>query len=191
MKKSRILFAFLIFVVLGGATWFAASNDRIGKVFNDDDPDRPPTGNEISREEYLLRRNEYLDMLRGYDTAQQDSRTNAVREMERSEQELRARGEQPDTSWVPLGPAPIPNGSTSYSGRASAIAVHPSNPDIVYLGTAQGGLYRSLNGGTTWTPLMDSALTLAIGAIAISPSDPTTIYVGTGESTLCFSVSFV
>ena len=53
------------------------------------------------------------------------------------------------------------------SGRTIAIAVHPTNPDIVYVGTANGGLYRTINGGTTWTPLMDSADSLAIGAIAI------------------------
>jgi hypothetical protein len=192
MNKRRLLLLLIILGVLGASTWFIASNDLIGKVFNDDDPDRSPTGNEISREEYLLRRNEHLDMLRGYDTAQQESRTNSIREMERGERELISRGEQPQTAWVPLGPSPIPiNGSTTYSGRVSAIAVHPTNPEIVYLGTAQGGLYRSPNGGTTWTPLMDSALTLAIGAIAISPSDPTTIYVGTGESTLCNSGCFI
>ncbi len=62
--------------------------------------------------------------------------------------------------WNPIGPAPIPNGQTTgrsdpVSGRTIAIAVHPTNPDIVYVGTANGGLYRTTNGGTTWTPLMD------------------------------------
>ncbi len=45
-----------------------------------------------------------------------------------------------------------------------------------------GGLYRTLDGGTTWTPLMDNADSLAIGAIAIAPSNPEIVYVGTGES---------
>jgi hypothetical protein len=59
--------------------------------------------------------------------------------------------------------------------------VHPTNPNIVYVGAAQGGVYRSLDGGATWTPLMDSALSLAIGAIAIDPLNPSTVFVGTGE----------
>ncbi|HEX4604006.1 MAG TPA: MBG domain-containing protein [Candidatus Angelobacter sp.] len=93
------------------------------------------------------------------------------------------------TPWTPLGPAPIPNGQTTgvsqaVSGRVTVIAVHPTNENIVYVGTAQGGLYRSLNGGTTWTPLMDKALSLAIGSIAIDPLDPTTVVVGTGEGNL-------
>jgi hypothetical protein len=66
----------------------------------------------------------------------------------------------------------------------TVIAVHPTNENIVYVGTAQGGLYRSLNGGATWTPLTDNALSLAIGSIAIDPLDPTTLVVGTGEGNL-------
>ena len=68
------------------------------------------------------------------------------------------------------------------SGRTISIAVHPTNPNIAFAGTAQGGLYRTLDGGTTWTPLMDSAQSLAIGAVAFAPSDPTIVYVGTGEA---------
>ena len=91
--------------------------------------------------------------------------------------------------WTPLGPAPIPNGQTTgisqaVSGRVTAIVVHPTNENIVYVGTAQGGLYRSLNSGATWTPLTDNALSLAIGSIAIDPLDPTTLVVGTGEGNL-------
>jgi hypothetical protein len=91
--------------------------------------------------------------------------------------------------WTALGPAPIPNGQTTtvsqaVSGRVTNIVVHPTNENIVYVGTAQGGVYRSLNGGSTWTPLMDDALTLAIGSIALDPLDPTTLFVGTGEGNL-------
>jgi MBG domain (YGX type)/Bacterial Ig-like domain (group 3) len=92
-------------------------------------------------------------------------------------------------AWSPLGPAPIPNGQTTsislpVSGRVTSIAVHPTNENIVYVGTAQGGLYRSLDGGTTWTALMDDSLSLAVGSVAIDPLDPTTIFVGTGEGNL-------
>ncbi len=195
MKKSNVLLLIIISAVLAGSTWFIAANDLIGKFFNESDPDLP-MGAKIDREEYLRMRIEQMDMLRGYDTATQQSRTNAVREMERSEQALKAHlraTDQPEAAaWKPIGPAPIPvNANTSYSGRVSAIAVHPTNPDIAYVGTAQGGLYRTLDGGAHWTPLMDDALTIAIGAVAISPSDPTTIFVGTGESTLCGSGCYI
>lgn len=156
-------------------------------IFSQMEPDLP-SGVKIDKQEYRRLRNEHLSMLRGLDTADQGSRSEAIRAMEESERELRRNpdSEDPASSWVSIGPAPIPNGQTvgrtdPVSGRVSSIAVHPTNPTTVYVGTAQGGLYRSLNGGTTWTPLLDSALSLAIGSVAIAPSDPTTVFVGTGE----------
>lgn len=190
----------LLIGVMAASTWFVARNDLIGKAFNEGSPDTPVIFGKLDKhadmETYLRARNEFLDDLRGFDTAKQDSREKAVREMEQSElalaNRLNSQGRPAEAAWKALGPAPIPvSASTSYSGRVSAIAVHPTNPDIVYVGTAQGGLYRSMDGGANWIPLMDDALTLAIGAVAISPSDPTTIFVGTGESTLCGSGCFI
>src|SRR6266705_5573684 len=61
------------------------------------------------------------------------------------------------------------------------IVVDPTNSNKVYLGAAQGGVWRSLDGGLTWTPIFDTAQSLSIGALALAPSDPTKLYVGTGE----------
>jgi photosystem II stability/assembly factor-like uncharacterized protein len=93
------------------------------------------------------------------------------------------------TSWTPIGPAPIPNGqtqtvTTAVSGRVSAIAVDPSNPEVAYVGAAQGGLYRTLDGGQTWTAMMDSAQSLSVGAVTIDTHNPSTVWVGTGESAI-------
>ncbi len=98
-------------------------------------------------------------------------------------------------AWTAMGPFPIPNGQTSnrsdpVSGRVTSIAVHPTDANILYVGTAQGGLYRSLDGGGSWKPLMDNApvgavgTPLAIGSVTISPTDPNTVFVGTGEGNL-------
>jgi hypothetical protein len=88
-------------------------------------------------------------------------------------------------TWTNLGPNPIPNGQTlpvnPVSGRVSAIEVDPTDPNKVYAGAAQGGVYRSLDGGATWAPLMDNALSLAIGALALDTTRGC-LYVGTGES---------
>jgi hypothetical protein len=179
VKITRIaLFLVVIAVAAAVPAWWYISAD-----WEEFDPDMP-AGSSISKDEYLQQRNEYLYTMRGWDTAKQDSRTKAIREMERSEARLASQrsldGSPAPQNWRPLGPAPIPVGGGN-SGRVSSIAVHPTNSSIVYAGTAQGGLYRSLNGGTSWTPMLDNALSLAIGAIAIVPSDPSTIFVGTGE----------
>ncbi|MDQ2747291.1 MAG: hypothetical protein M3T96_08535, partial [Acidobacteriota bacterium] len=202
MKAGKIALLLLLAVVVTAPIWWYSSVESQKKseffdneISENEDADMP-SGMKIGKEEYLRLRTEQIDLMRGFDTAQPDSRSKAILKMEESERALAAqRGSQrlPDAAmWQPLGPAPIPvNSTTSYSGRVSAIAVHPTNPNIVYVGTAQGGLYRTLNGGASWTPLMDNALSLAIGAVAISPSDPTTVFVGTGEAGLCGSGCFI
>jgi photosystem II stability/assembly factor-like uncharacterized protein len=67
------------------------------------------------------------------------------------------------------------------SGRISALAVDPTNSNIVYLGAAQGGVWKTTAGGNTWTALTDAQASLATGSIAIDPQNHLTIYMGTGE----------
>jgi photosystem II stability/assembly factor-like uncharacterized protein len=83
-------------------------------------------------------------------------------------------------TWTPLGPAPISNAGDS--GRVSALACHPTNPGVYYVGAADGGVWRTADAGATWTPLTDRMPCSAIGALALDPADPQTIYVGTGEA---------
>lgn len=156
-----------------------------------EDADLPPGSSGADKGAYLKAREEQIALLRGLPYPKLNSRQKAIFEMESKENALAAVSGEPDAAaefrWQPVGPAPIPFGSTigrpdPASGRVTAIAIHPTNPNIVYVGTAQGGLYRTLDGGATWTPLLDDALSLAIGSIAIAPSDPTIVYVGTGES---------
>lgn len=91
-------------------------------------------------------------------------------------------GLSPSNVWKSIGPSPLNNGSVNYSGRVTALAVDPANPSIVYLGAAQGGVWKSVDGGATWTPKTDNEVTLAIGSLAIDPSNSQTIYAGTGEA---------
>ncbi len=72
-------------------------------------------------------------------------------------------------------------GPAGMSGRITAIDAVVSNPDIIYAGAASGGLWKSVNGGTSWTPIFDKESTLSIGAIAIQQDNPSVIWVGTGE----------
>ncbi len=72
-------------------------------------------------------------------------------------------------------------GPGGMSGRVTAIDVVTDNPDIMYVGTASGGLWKSTSGGIKWDPIFDNELTASIGAVAIQQSNPSVIWVGTGE----------
>lgn len=72
-------------------------------------------------------------------------------------------------------------GPAGMSGRVTAIDVVLSNPDIMYVGTASGGLWKSISGGIQWEPIFDHEVTASIGAVAIQQSNPSVIWVGTGE----------
>jgi uncharacterized protein (TIGR03437 family) len=67
------------------------------------------------------------------------------------------------------------------AGRVTAIALSPQDASTLYIGGAEGGVWRTTNGGMSWTPLTDFEASLSIGALAIAPSDAMTIYAGTGE----------
>jgi len=66
-------------------------------------------------------------------------------------------------------------------GRTRAVAGVHGDPDTLYIGVGDGGVWRSRNYGRTWTPIFDDQPTQSIGAIAVAPSDPQTIYVASGE----------
>ena len=72
-------------------------------------------------------------------------------------------------------------GPGGMSGRVTAIDVVLTNPDIMYVGTASGGLWKSTSGGIKWKPIFDKESTGSIGAVAIQQSNPSVIWVGTGE----------
>ncbi len=89
-------------------------------------------------------------------------------------------------SWQPVGPAPIKGGNLGdfpidSVGRTTALLIHPQNPDIVYAGGAQGGVWKTINAGQSWTPLTDGQASLATGSMTFDPNNPNILYVGTGE----------
>jgi len=85
-------------------------------------------------------------------------------------------------TWLPIGPRPIADGPYDYSGRVTALATVPGSPNVVYLGAAQGGVWKTTDGGTVWVPLTDGQDSLAVGAIALDPANANVVYVGTGEA---------
>jgi hypothetical protein len=77
-------------------------------------------------------------------------------------------------NWTAMGPNNI-------AGRMLDFAFDPNNANMIWAGAASGGIWRSANGGSTWTPMDDQLPTLAVGCVATHPANSNIIYIGTGE----------
>ena len=82
-----------------------------------------------------------------------------------------------------IGPAVL-------SGRIIDLAIHPRQPRTWYIAVASGGVWKTTNAGTTWTPVFDAQASYSIGTITIDPNNPYTIWVGTGENNFQRSVAY-
>jgi len=85
--------------------------------------------------------------------------------------------------WRSIGPA-------NMGGRIADVEGVPGDPNIVYVASASGGLWKTTNGGVTWKPIFERQGTMSLGDIALAPSNPDVVWVGTGESNVRNSVSF-
>lgn len=86
--------------------------------------------------------------------------------------------------WVEIGPYSLASNRTSQPnglGRLNAIAVHPTDSNIIYVGSPAGGLWSSNDGGKTWSSNTDTLPTLGVSSIVIDPQHPDTVYIGTGD----------
>ena len=101
-----------------------------------------------------------------------------------------------DQTWSSLGPNSIENGivglhdcdeidcgawRTNVSGRTKVIAFNPSSPNTLYVATAVGGIWKSTDGGASYTPITSDQPSHAFHSMALDPTNPNIIYAGTGE----------
>ena len=104
-----------------------------------------------------------------------DIRARAIEHTRRMEQRKLAEhilAEQPQ--WQQFGPR-------STGGRIKDVIVHSTDPNIIYIATAAGGVWKSTTAGNDWTPMFDDGNAAACGSICFDPEDPNVIYLGTGE----------
>ena len=81
-------------------------------------------------------------------------------------------------------------GPANTSGRISDFAVNPDMPHMYYVATSSGGVWKTVNSGTTYTPIFDSQGSYSIGCVTMDPSNPSTVWVGTGENNNQRSVAY-
>ncbi len=82
-----------------------------------------------------------------------------------------------DRQWESMGP-------TNIGGRLTSLAVHPGQPDVLWVGAAGGGVWKTEDGGATWKSLWHEQDSLNVGAVAVDPNAPEVVYAATGEADL-------
>ncbi|MGA0046311.1 MAG: YCF48-related protein, partial [Candidatus Kapaibacteriota bacterium] len=112
----------------------------------------------------------------------------ALQDVQRAQAKIRAEADvQAVPTWTELGPeAPDPPDSTYIwygIGRVNTVAIHPTQTDVMFLGAAQGGIWRTTNGGGFWNRVAVPELpTFGVSDIQIAPTNPSVVYVATGDA---------
>lgn len=119
--------------------------------------------------EYFAHRNGYQGL------APQELRNAIAVRMEKDAQQLSLESRSiPQPNWQNIGPA-------NTGGRITAVALSYTNDNIIYAGSASGGVFKSTDFGTSWSPIFDKQTSLSIGDVELDPLIDSVIYVGTGE----------
>lgn len=163
MHRSRVGLALSVFIMAGAIVWLAVRTQR--QIGNSPEGGGPYPS-------------DWFGAQRAFPsgTIPQEAYRAAVEQLqvERALAKSAAASTDGGLVWQNAGPFNI-------GGRVSALAVAPGG-NLVYLGAANGGVFKSTNAGVNWTPIFDDLAVFSIGALALHPSDPNTLYVGTGEA---------
>ncbi len=118
--------------------------------------------------EYFIRQRMYPDAV--FD----DAAYKAVMQQLRVNFNLSSRSANFNAAWTQQGPGNI-------GGRINCVSVHPTNKNIILVGNAAGGIFKTVDGGQNWYPVFDDQSFLAISCIEFDPQHPDTLYAGTGD----------
>ncbi len=170
MKKYRVPLFLIIWVSMG-------FSQEPPLIF-------PPPGDKSFGEEEQIR--ERVRWFRSSRKLDEVSRPGLLRKQAilRTKAMIAAQASRDGAVWQLKGPAPMTMfnwAMGNVAGRVSALAYDPTDPDIMYLGTASGGLWKTLDGGRNWVAVFNSVGTQTIGAVFVEPGAPQNVWVGTGE----------
>ncbi|MBF4983905.1 T9SS type A sorting domain-containing protein [Nonlabens mediterrranea] len=125
----------------------------------------------------------WVDAAKSY--VKEDGTIQGAEDLERilNERNFRKSSLSDNSNWSAIGPFSI-QGTGSWStgtGRVNTVTIDPNNPNTYYLGSPSGGIWKSIDAGTTWIPISDFLSQIGVSAIAVDPADSNIIYIGTGD----------
>lgn len=174
--------------LVAGLSWLLALSAVCGPASAQGPAGPQEPGSKENESERIVQRLRWFNQSRGLDKVENAAalRAQAVVELRR-ESDARARipmRSAADERWRLLGPASMNMFDWAFgkvSGRVNAIAQHPGSDNILYLGAASGGVWKTTNGGSSWTPIFDRVGTQPVSSIQVETAAPTNVWVGTGD----------
>ncbi|MDB5283582.1 MAG: hypothetical protein JWO06_2657, partial [Bacteroidota bacterium] len=164
MKNVLLCFCFALFLNIPQTISAQAIEDK-----NCTDRIEEKDGDELQfpYDNFFIQRSypDYKDILPGLENAKR---------IARQQMNNYARGFNFDLQWQIEGP-------TDIGGRVDVVAVDPTDSNVIYTGTANGGIFKSIDAGVSWFSVVDTLSYFAVGDIKIDPTDHNTIYVGLGD----------
>ncbi len=204
-KKLQLLVAALVFITLSAsAQWMntpmpSTTNNAdqaekkqnfhdIQKIFNDYWKDKSPSEDEQANAPFggyqQFKRWEWFMEPRTYPTGEffdPEILINEYKKQKETQQRLSVHPATTAANWTFIGPAVVPS-SGGGAGRINAVRIDPTDANIIFACTANGGLWKSLNGGTSWlTPGTDLLPALGVSDVAVNPNYHDSIFIGTGD----------
>ena len=183
LKPVHYWIGLLMTVLVAGSIYFFNEGAR----FEDEDED------EESEEKIVLQSMDLWTSMRAYPNAEMDASAYVPAAIQSRSMSLEARSQRLGLNapavapWVNLAPF-------NFAGRILCVAVHPTNANIMFVGSASGGLWKTTTGGTgtqgtgtnpmpalAWSYVPTGFPILGVGAVAFDPSNANTMYIGTGE----------
>lgn len=169
MKKFIVPFSILILLLSGMATihFIKQKPDSVLTSDLNKEPESHPKS--LEPNDYWHQVHSYPD---GFDQQQYLQQMELVKL--NAEESASNRTADLTLPWLQEGPGNI-------GGRFNTLAMNPANQNVIYAGACNGGIFKTTNGGSTWSPIFDANAYLSIGDITIDPNNENILYVGTGD----------
>lgn len=117
----------------------------------------------------------YMHQIRSYPDQKLDmSEFDRVMKKAQYHRDHQTTGKSTNIPWTQEGP-------TNIGGRLNCVAVHPDDPDLIFAGSAAGGIFKTIDGGSSWYPVGDDFSYMAISAIVFDPTNPDVMFAGSGD----------
>lgn len=175
MKKKFIIYLTALLLI---SLQLFAQDFTIKKNLYDKADLKTKSKNSFNRERWF-----YEQRMYPYDQIPVDAYKKAYEQKIKMQNQYGFRAD-PSTTWYNIGPTPgIFFGFNNVSGRITSVKYDPVNPNNIYIGSAFGGIWRSVDGGLNFFPITDREISLSTGSICFDPVNPSVIYYGTGEAT--------